>query len=234
VNHLVWLYLHILLFVFWLGGDVGVWLSMVFVRDARLSFETRATIIRLAFYVDLFPRVAFALMIPVGVMLAGNLGLLPASGALRAGAWIIGIGWSALHLSALFLKGSPLARRLRQANVAFEALAGAVCVGLGGAALLGFDLGAALGLDFTALPGPLAAAPWFAAKLLLFGLVFWVVLGIDTRFQPFTTLLQAGPEGLTPERERLVRSLTNQTMAWALLLYALILAIAFLGKVKPL
>ena len=25
--------------------------------------------------------------------------------------------------------------------------------------------------------------------LLLFGLIFWVVLGIDTRFQPFTTLL---------------------------------------------
>ena len=42
MNHLVWQYLHILLFVFWLGGDVGVWLSMAFVRDARLSFETRA------------------------------------------------------------------------------------------------------------------------------------------------------------------------------------------------
>lgn len=225
MNHLVWLYVHILLFVFWLGGDVGVWLSMAFVRDARLSFETRATIIRLAFYVDLFPRVAFALMIPVGVTLAGNLGLLPDSGALRATAWLVGLGWSALHLSALFLKGTPLARRLRQVNVGFEALAGAVFVGAGGAALAGADLGALL--------GPLSQAPWFAAKLLLFGLIFWVVLGIDTRFQPFTTLLQAGPQGLTPERERLVRSLTNQTMAWALLLYALILAIAFLGKVKP-
>ena len=217
MSHLVWLYLHILLFVVWLGGDVGVWLAMAFVRDSRLSFETRATIIRLAFYVDLFPRVAFALMIPVGVTLAGDLGLLPASGALRGASWIIGLGWSALHLSALFLKGSPLARTLRRVNVAFEALAGAAFVGVGAAALL----------------GPSAQSPWFATKLLLFGLDFWVVLGIDTRFQPFTTLLEAGPQGLTPERERRVRSLTNQTMAWALLLYALILAIAFLGKVKP-
>ena len=225
MSHLVWLYLHILLFVFWLGGDVGVWLSMAFVRDARLSFETRATIIKLAFYVDLFPRVAFALMIPVGVQLAGNLGLLPASDALRAAAWLVGLGWAALHLSALFLKGSPLALTLRKVNVAFEALVGALFVALGGAALLG--------VDFSATLGPIAQAPWFATKLLLFGLVFWVVLGIDTRFQPFTTLLEAGPQGLTPERERRVRSLTNQTMAWALLLYALILAIAFLGKVKP-
>ena len=199
---------------FWLGGDVGVWLSMAFVRDARLSFETRATIIKLAFYVDLFPRVAFALMIPVGVQLAGNLGLLPASDALRAAAWLVGLGWAALHLSALFLKGSPLALTLRKVNVAFEALVGALFVGLGGAALLG--------VDFSASLGPIAQAPWFATKLLLFGLIFWVVLGIDTRFQPFTTLLQAGPTGLTPEREAKVRSLTDQTMAWALLLYALI------------
>ncbi len=233
MDHLVWLYLHILLFVFWLGGDVGVWLSMAFVRDSRLSFETRATIIRLAFYVDMFPRIAFALMIPVGVTLAGELGLLPDSGTLRASAWLVGFGWSALHLAALFQKGKPLALTLRRVNVAFEALAGAVFVGLGVAALLGIDLGAAAGNEFLTLPGPIARAPWFATKRLLFGLVFWIVLGIDTRFQPFTTLLEAGPQGLTPERERRVRSLTNQTMAWALLLYALILAIAFLGKVKP-
>ena len=225
MDHVVWLYVHILLFVFWLGGDVGVWLSMAFVRDARLSFETRATIIRLAFYVDLFPRVAFALMIPVGVQLAGTLGLLPASTALRTGAWLVGLGWSALHLSALFLKGSPLAKTLRQVNVGFEAVMGTAFVLAGGAGLLGVDLSAWL--------GPIADAPWFATKLLLFGLVFWVVLGIDTRFQPFTTLLQAGPKGLTPEREALVRSLTNQTMAWALLLYGLILVIAYMGKVKP-
>ncbi len=225
MDHLVWQYLHILLFVFWLGGDVGVWLSMAFVRDARLSFETRATLIRLAFYVDLFPRVAFALMIPVGVQLAADLGLLPASVALRAGAWAAGLGWSALHLSALYLKGSPRAASLRRLNVAFEAIGGALFVGAGGAALLGVDFGATL--------GPIAQAPWFATKLLLFGLVFWLVLGIDTRFQPFTTLLQAGPEGLTPEREAQVRRLTDQTMAWALLLYALILVIAFMGKVKP-
>lgn len=233
MSHLAWLYVHILLFALWLGGDIGVWLSMAFVRDSRLSFETRATIVRLAFYVDMFPRIAFALMIPVGVTLAGELGLLPDSGSLQASAWSVGLGWSALHLATLFLKGKPLALTLRRVNVAFEALAGAVFVGLGAAALLSIDPGAAVGNGFVALAGPLAQAPWFATKLLLFGLVFWIVLGIDTRFQPFTTLLQAGPQGLTPAVERRVRTLTHQTMAWALLLYALILAIAFLGKVKP-
>jgi hypothetical protein len=222
--HLNWLYLHILLFVFWLGGDVGVYLAMAFIKDPSLGFETRATIIRLAFYVDLFPRCAFALMLPVGVQLAGDLGLLPADATLRAVAWALGLGWCAVHLSALFLKGSPLARRLRQANVGFEALMGLLFVAAGTATLAG--VGPAW------LPAP-DAADWFGLKLLLFGLVFWVVLGIDTRFQPFTMLLQAGPGGLTAERERVITRMTNQTMAWALLLYALILATAFLGKVKP-
>jgi hypothetical protein len=32
-----------------------------------LSFETRTTLIRLAFYIDLFPRITFALILPVGM-----------------------------------------------------------------------------------------------------------------------------------------------------------------------
>ena len=35
------------------------------------------------------------------------------------------------------------------------------------------------------------------------------------------------------DREREVTRTTHLTMAWAVLLYALLLAIAFLGKVKP-
>ncbi len=60
-----------------------------------------------------------------------------------------------------------------------------------------------------------------------------MILGIDTVFQPFTTILRMGPDGSTPEKEREVTRATHLTMAWALLLYALILAVAFLGKVKP-
>jgi hypothetical protein len=224
MEHLSWLYVHILLFVFWLGGDVGVYVAMAFIKNPALAFETRATIIRLAFYVDLFPRCAFALMLPVGAQLARDLGLLPIGGALQAAAWVVGLGWCALHLSALFLKGRPLARRLRQLNVAFEALMGLAFVAIGGAILAGAGPAWLPAADATA---------WFGLKLLLFGLIFWVVLGIDTRFQPFTMLLQAGPTGLTAERERIITRMTNQTMAWALLLYALILVIAFLGKVKP-
>jgi hypothetical protein len=218
LTHLHWLYVHILLFVFWLGADVGVYLSMFFVKDARLSFATRAAIIRLAFYIDLSPRFAFALMIPVGTQLASNLGLVAIGPVGRAVAWLVGLGWCALHFATVRYQGTPLAARLRGINVGFEWLAGLAFAATGAASLAGV--------------GPLANS-WFAGKILLFGLVFLVVVGIDTKFQPFTLLLRAGPDGLTADTERAITRATNQTLAWALLLYVLILAIAWLGKLKP-
>ena len=218
MTHPDWLFIHILLFVFWLGADVGVFLSLVFVKDRRLGFEARAAIIRLAFWIDVFPRIAFALMIPVGTQLATSLGELPQHAELRPLAWLVGLGWCGLHAMIYLLRGQPVALTLRRANVAFEALAGISLVLLALASLAG--------------AGPVAAG-WFAWKLLLFGAVFLVVVGIDTHFQPFTTLLTAGPHGLTPEREAVITRMTNLTLLWALLLYALIFAIAWLGFFKP-
>ena len=218
MTHQYWQLAHILLLVFWLGADVGVWLSMLFVKDARLPFAARAAIVRLAFWIDLSPRFAFALMIPVGTQLAADLGLLPGTAAWRIGAWALGLGWCALHFVVVRCKASVLAARLRTANVAFEWLAGLSLAAAGIASLLGF--------------GPLPWS-WFAAKLLLFGLIFLVVVGIDTKFQPFTMLLRAGPDGLTPATERAITRATDITLAWALLLYALILLVAWFGKLKP-
>ena len=217
-THALWAYLHILLFVYWLGADVGLWLAMAFVKNPTLSFETRATLIRLAFYIDIFPRVTFALILPVGMQLARNLDLYPIGDGLLAAGWTLGILWAALHIAVILRKGTALARQLTQLNKAYEAVMGLLFVGIGALSL--------------ASGGPIDA-PWFALKLLLFGLIFWVILGIDTVFQPFTTILRMGPTGSTPVQEALVTRMTNQTMAWAGLLYLVIAAVAFLGLVKP-
>jgi hypothetical protein len=217
-THSLWAYAHILLFVYWLGADVGLYAVMALVKDARLSFETRATLIRLAFYIDLFPRVTFALILPVGMHLARNLGLYPISTGLLAAVWIVNGLWAASHIAIVVWKGRPVVKRLVQVNKVYEAVAGGIFIALGAWSL--------------ATGGPIAAG-WFAGKLLLFGLIFWVILGIDTVFQPFTTILRMGPTGSTPEQERRVTQMTNRTMAWAVLLYVLIAGVAFLGRVKP-
>jgi hypothetical protein len=218
-THLLWAYVHIVLFVYWLGADVGLYLVMIFARNPSLSFETRATLIRLAFYIDLFPRVCFALILPVGMQLVRGTGLYPVSGRLLALAWTAGILWSVLHLALIRFKGTNIARRLRLINQVYELLMGGFFISVGFASL---TTGAPIGVE------------WFAAKLLLFGLIFWVILGIDVVFQPFSMILRMGPGGSTVEKERAVTRATNITMAWAILLYVLVLAVAFLGKLKPL
>lgn len=217
-THALWAYVHILLLVYWLGADVGLYIAMGLVKDAKLTYETRVTLIRLGFYIDLFPRVAFALILPVGLQLARDLDLIAIGSRLLAAVWIMSVLWGASHVAIVVLKGRPVAKRLVQVNKLYELVAGAFFVVVG---LVSLAQGTPIGTR------------WFALKLLLFGLIFWVILGIDTVFQPFTAILRMGPGGSTPQQEREITRMTNQTMAWALLLYLLIASVAFLGRVKP-
>ncbi|MCG8375860.1 MAG: hypothetical protein MI702_05220 [Chlorobiales bacterium] len=217
-THSIWLYVHILLFVYWLGADVGLYMVMIFVKNPNLSYETRKTLIMLAFYIDQFPRVTFALILPVGLHLTQDLALYPVPDWLIVLAWVVGIAWSVLHLLVVKYKGTPLAQTLLQINKLYEVLMGGFFLAVGAKSLIS---------------GAPIDAGWFALKLLLFGAIFWIILGIDTVFQPFTTILKMGPNGSTPEAEAEVTRQTHLTMAWAVLLYLVILMVAFMGKVKP-
>ena len=54
--HGLLLYLHILLFVYWLGGDAGVFYSSTFVTDTTLSREARLTAFKIFINLDMLPR----------------------------------------------------------------------------------------------------------------------------------------------------------------------------------
>ncbi len=215
----LWVFAHILLFVYWLGADAGLYLVMAFVKNGTLSFETRATLIRLAFYIDLFPRICFALILPVGMHLVRDLGLYPISDGLMALGWASGILWSVLHLGMVKFRNTGTSTVLARINRYYEGIGGLFFVLLGASALASEE--------------PTIGTAWLAWKLLLFGLVFWVILGFDTMFRPFTTIMRMGPDGSTPEMEEKINRTVNRTMAWSILLYLLIAAIAFLGTVKP-
>ncbi len=56
-EHGLWVYVHILLFVYWLGGDLGVFILARAARRAELSFAERAYSLRMALVIDVTPRV---------------------------------------------------------------------------------------------------------------------------------------------------------------------------------
>ena len=53
-----WLYLHILLLVFWVGTDVGVFIAAKWSEKTTLSMETRQTVLQLGMVLDRLPRSA--------------------------------------------------------------------------------------------------------------------------------------------------------------------------------
>lgn len=215
----VWDYAHIVLFVFWLGTELGVFAGVAAVKNAHLSFETRQAFLRIARKVHIVPKVCFALILPVGIELTGAVNVYPLSQVLRVLFWSAALLWLVLIALRARAQGAPMGTLLGYIEIAFQTLAGA-----------GFVV---YGLNSLATGAPIDD-PWFALKLAMFGLVFWTVIAVDVSFRPFQApFAEIGEEGSTPEREEAVSRAVNQTLAYKVVLYLLIAGIAFLGKVKP-
>ncbi|MBM3514961.1 MAG: hypothetical protein FJX59_14800 [Alphaproteobacteria bacterium] len=215
----IWGFIHILLFVFWLGADVGVFTSAVLAKNPKLSFETRANLLRLGLIIDCFPRACFALIFPVGLHLADGLGLYPVTGALYVFGWALAVFWLTIVFVAFANEGKPIAHRLNTIQFGLEAALGLLFT--------------VVGLNSLATGAPISDT-WFAVKILLFGLAFWAAMAIDLCFRPFfAPFMEIGQHGSTPEREEAVSRAINNTLVAVMTLYIIIAIIAFLGKVKP-
>lgn len=218
-SHQVWVFAHIMLLVYWLGADVGVFVLARMSKNAALSVETRAKLLEGAMIVDQLPRLCFALMVPVGLLLALRLGLVTAPDWLLPAAWTYGIGWCLLLLQAPKWEGKPAGARFRQANLGAQVLLGAAFVAAG-----------ALSLEGT---GPVTA-PWLAQKLIIFGLIYWAAIMIDVAFRPGIAAFGAiAVQGSTPELERSYARSIDHTCLWVVVVYALVALAAFWGVVQP-
>ena len=101
-----WLYLHILLLVFWVGTDVGVFIAAKWSERATLSMETRQTVLQLGMVLDRLPRSALTLIIPSGCQLAVASGWLDIPAQYLLGMWAFAAIWMAI-LWRGFLSADP-------------------------------------------------------------------------------------------------------------------------------
>jgi len=86
-------FVHILLFVFWLGADMGVAVLGHHFRKRSYSMSERLTILKLLGIIDMFPRSAWALMVPLSLSLltVGEYWTLTTEVVLLI--WLLGFGW---------------------------------------------------------------------------------------------------------------------------------------------
>ncbi len=212
---------HLLLFVLWLGADVGVFvLGQHFRKRTAYSLDQRLALLKLLVTIDLVPRAAWALMVPssLSVLAAGDWWAVPAWLLLLA--WVGGFIWLYLVLDAHAHDQTPRAARNRRIEGWLRWLLAGFYLWLGGQSLVA--------------NAPLAP-DWLALKALMFGLIFIAAIMIDVAFKPVGPQLKALlAEGSSDATEIPLRRTMDRTRIFVWTVYALLLVTAFLGNVKPL
>jgi len=212
-------FFHIILFVFWLGGDLGVAiLGDHFRKRDTYSLQERMTILKLLVINDLGPRYAWALMVAstISLVKAGGYWDLPIWGV--ALAWIISLGWCWIIHSAHKAGQTDKGKKLRKVEMTLKWVLAAFYLGLGA-------------ISFTT-DAPLEPN-WLATKALLFGLVFIAAILIDVMFKPVGPLLMAVIEkGSSDETELPLLKTMNKSRFWVRMVYLLLVIVAFIGTTK--
>lgn len=160
------LYIHVLALVYWLGGDLGTYLSSRHVLRSDLTVESRQTAFKILMECDMGPRLAMPIILGSGCHLAALRWptVLPAEVALVG--WLTVAVWVALVL----VIHSDIGHRMPSLTQWDLRLRFAVVFTLLGATAIGFMEG---------LPG------WIAIKIGVFAVL--VACGIAVRFalKPF-------------------------------------------------
>jgi hypothetical protein len=218
-NYDLLVYAHVLAFVFWLGGDLGVAILGSAFRDRTKSLETRLEILRLLAVVDMGPRSAWVAMVPLSITLVDVGGYWDAPDGVVMGAWVIGAAWMALtwriHIVGPGAQSEGLKTLEFWVKIAITCGYGA----LGVMALLGM--------------GPLEAN-WLGYKALTFAGIFLVAIMIDVAGKPVGPLLMTVIEkGSSDTTEIPLRRAMDRARLWVWATYVLLFVIGYLGSVKP-
>ncbi|MGI9330852.1 MAG: hypothetical protein ACR2QB_09080 [Gammaproteobacteria bacterium] len=216
----LWLFLHLLLFVYWLGADLGVFVIALTIRNPKLPVAQRIQLMHLSLAIDLVPRAAFASIAPVGLILASGLGLVSIPAIVLILAWLIAFAWIIGEVIAYRHLGEPLAIRIYMFTGGLMAIQCLVFLGFGLSSLLS-------GWPF--------APTWLALKIFLFGCVFLVSVLMAVFYAPLEGIFQRmAASGSSPELEKLVCSHVNRGAVVTVVMFGLLAGIAFLGQAKPL
>lgn len=211
-----WLYLHILLLVFWVGTDLGVFLAARYSERSNLSIQTRQTVLELGMKLDRLPRTALVLIIPSGIMLAHSSGMEIVAKTQVAGVWIAAVVWLGI-LWLGFLSSNPQVRaRSAALNWWFNLLAALITLFWAWWLYAGSDLPA-----------------WIIFKVMIVGCVFVAGFLLDFLFGPAMGVFSQIEESSDNEDLNKRYSKALAPVYWVvLLIYVLTLGAAAAGIFK--
>lgn len=212
----LFLLLHLLVFVYWLGGDLGAFYASRLVVDSNRSPDARAAAATILMTVDMAPRMGLIFAFPTGFALAAARGWLSVDPVWIAAAFGLAALW-ALAAWLVHLKAGP------------AQLAGRFDTGVRWFALAGLIAAPAL-----SLAGLYALPLFLALKLLLLALAIACGLMIRRALKPFGPAFGALVSGRgDAETNRVIAASLAHAKRYVLIIWAALLAAAGLGVWTP-
>ncbi|MGI9329636.1 MAG: hypothetical protein ACR2QB_02885 [Gammaproteobacteria bacterium] len=215
-----WNYLHLLMFVFWIGTDLGVFLSAKKATDPKLPFDARLMLMHWALRIELLPRTMWKAALPLGVMLSVKLGLLELGPTGITLVWLFTLAWWAVSMTGAYKYDQPLGIQLGKLNNYLTGIVGAGMIALAVSSYLG--------------NGPFAAdATWLLWKVGLYGLINLMVIAMLVVFEPLAiAFARMATEGSTPELENTIAVVMNRSAIVIWSTYGTIALVGLIGTAK--
>lgn len=208
--------IHVLVFVYWLGGDLGAFYSSNFLIDPKRTLIERRMALKILNNVDMAPRTALILAFPTGLALAWMKGWLQISGMVPLIVGIAGVAWLALAWAVHLNHNGGTGLKKLDMGIRYVML-----VGL-------------LGLGICGVSGDIAIPLFIALKMIILGLCITLGLIVRKQIVPmFVAFAEMVKNGATPETDAAISGANARARVSVLTLWVLLLCAAFLGIWTP-
>jgi hypothetical protein len=121
-------YLHIIAFVYWLGGDLGTFFASGQVVRSDIGVEARQIALKIMLACDQGPKLAMPAIFACGVQMAVAMGVITMPGWVLAGVWLACSYWFINVLVLYMNQGAPFVARLAAIDFRFRLLVIVLCV----------------------------------------------------------------------------------------------------------
>ncbi|AYV48439.1 hypothetical protein CFHF_20620 [Caulobacter flavus] len=209
--------LHVLVFVYWLGGDLGAFYTSRYAADPARTVKERGLALKVLADIDMAPRTCLILALPTGLTLAKLKSWwdVPPEGV--AAVWALCLFWLTMAWT-IHLHHSPPEAGVRRIDIAIRWGVLVALAGFGGASLVG-----------------LSTAPLFLAlKMLILAVAIGCGLFIRKLLAPLgppvAAMMTTGP---TPEGDAVIAAVLEKTRPVVVSLWILLILAALLGLWTP-
>ncbi|MCY4157618.1 MAG: hypothetical protein OXF66_09375 [Gammaproteobacteria bacterium] len=218
LGHTVWLIVHLVLFAYWLGGDLGVFYSTRMILNRSHSAPQRFMASRIMLWIDLMPRLCLSLMLTVGGILSEYVGVHHPPWQY---AMIVALGpvWFTVLLVMHFKHNASFMPTLTKLDLWFRWFLIAAIVA---------------SVWWSVSTGRLDNAPWLAPKLIVFALMVLCGVMIRLYIPGFIAGVRAlGQGSITEEQDDAMKRSIHRVRPWVFAIWAGLIIEAFLGIYKP-